>query len=701
MNINSNEMLLFNRKNMNLRNSAPTEITNPIVEPTTTTPESAMKALDMQGKNNIAFLGVKTKAAKSVSKAALMALLTLGAAASTTSCIKDTTIQEVSIDMKAITEMINKMIAFYEQMLEMQKINNEQNQAMLDRLNELYKAVLAGNMSQEEFYKFAVEYMMNDAATQTAIKDSLESQGKTQEEINKKLDYINNLIANGKYQEAMNEILSILKNINQTLDYILEELKMIRDDINKNHEEYMNAQDKQIYLLDQIYSNGMRKEDIDALMKAWAETNASLDKLVDNSDKMLNLSAEQFKALMEEIAGLKPTDKDYAKFEEMFKLLNMNMQDLFNKYLENEAKAREEYLAQGKDFQANVIGNLTKMNELLHELDVKMQNISAYPGLDELHALVEASIAKLTEAINNGATDVTELVKEVINNQNKLLEEVAAMHKELGNVSSKMSTLIDLEKANNKTTQAKLDEVIGSLKDLKGASNITNTLLASINEDTAALLLYADKAVNSADQIVAQGAKIEAAIKALVDATGKDPSEITYEDLEKLLKDQNEDYFKMFTQYMQDSGLANISGDLDTVKDLLISINKNTMYIHGFGVVTKTTKNAHSTRVISVPSNLINLLQEYKVWWDEQKANHGDLWSKTNKLFVRWDGRDMPNATIAGWLKDFQEKNNLKRVSLHGLRHSNITMLISNGVDIKTVSARVGHSDIKTTLNIA
>ena len=60
----------------------------------------------------------------------------------------------------------------------------------------------------------------------------------------------------------------------------------------------------------------------------------------------------------------------------------------------------------------------------------------------------------------------------------------------------------------------------------------------------------------------------------------------------------------------------------------------------------------------------------------------------------------MPNATIAGWLKDFQNRNNLKRVTLHGLRHSNITMLIANGIDIKTVSGRVGHSDIKTTLNI-
>lgn len=134
--------------------------------------------------------------------------------------------------------------------------------------------------------------------------------------------------------------------------------------------------------------------------------------------------------------------------------------------------------------------------------------------------------------------------------------------------------------------------------------------------------------------------------------------------------------------------------------DKTIFINKNTMYIYNFGVVTKTTKNSHSTRMIKVPDNLIELLKEYKVWWDNQKNIHGDIWAKTNKLFVRWDGSDMPNATIAGWLKDFQIRNNLKRVSLHLLRHINITILVSNGVDIKTVSSRVGHSDVKTTLNI-
>lgn len=37
---------------------------------------------------------------------------------------------------------------------------------------------------------------------------------------------------------------------------------------------------------------------------------------------------------------------------------------------------------------------------------------------------------------------------------------------------------------------------------------------------------------------------------------------------------------------------------------------------------------------------------------------------------------------------------------IHGLRHTNATLLIAGGVPLKTVSSRLGHSSISTTGNI-
>ena len=44
--------------------------------------------------------------------------------------------------------------------------------------------------------------------------------------------------------------------------------------------------------------------------------------------------------------------------------------------------------------------------------------------------------------------------------------------------------------------------------------------------------------------------------------------------------------------------------------------------------------------------------------------------------------------------------NPLPLIPLHGLRHTAATILIGSGVDLSTVSGRLGHSCASTTLNI-
>lgn len=48
--------------------------------------------------------------------------------------------------------------------------------------------------------------------------------------------------------------------------------------------------------------------------------------------------------------------------------------------------------------------------------------------------------------------------------------------------------------------------------------------------------------------------------------------------------------------------------------------------------------------------------------------------------------------------KTHEEK--LPWLNIHGLRHTHATLLISNGVEMKQVSDRLGHRNIMTTANI-
>ena len=45
----------------------------------------------------------------------------------------------------------------------------------------------------------------------------------------------------------------------------------------------------------------------------------------------------------------------------------------------------------------------------------------------------------------------------------------------------------------------------------------------------------------------------------------------------------------------------------------------------------------------------------------------------------------------------FLKRHGIRPLKFHGLRHTSATMLLANGCDIKTASARPGHADIATT----
>ena len=117
------------------------------------------------------------------------------------------------------------------------------------------------------------------------------------------------------------------------------------------------------------------------------------------------------------------------------------------------------------------------------------------------------------------------------------------------------------------------------------------------------------------------------------------------------------------------------------------------------GIFTKVPKTESSIREIAIPEFIISLLEEYKLWYDEQKSTVGDFWHESNRLFVQDDGKPIHPSTISKWFEQFVKKIGLPVINFHGLRHTNATLLISQQVDVATVSARLGHAQITTTYN--
>ena len=113
-------------------------------------------------------------------------------------------------------------------------------------------------------------------------------------------------------------------------------------------------------------------------------------------------------------------------------------------------------------------------------------------------------------------------------------------------------------------------------------------------------------------------------------------------------------------------------------KNGIISINRSSQYLADMGVFTKDPKTESSIREVAVPSFVLSLLEEYKLWYEEQKSFYGELWHESNRLFVQADGKPMHPNTISKWFVKFVEKIGLPVIDFHGLRHTNATLLISH-----------------------
>ena len=106
-------------------------------------------------------------------------------------------------------------------------------------------------------------------------------------------------------------------------------------------------------------------------------------------------------------------------------------------------------------------------------------------------------------------------------------------------------------------------------------------------------------------------------------------------------------------------------------------------------VIIKTTKTDASKRSMIIPYAMIELLK-----------THRKNFATGRFVFPNSDDKDKPQApsNICRVYRKILSLAGIKS-SLHILRHTNITNLITNGVDIKTVKNRAGHTRIETTMS--
>lgn len=134
----------------------------------------------------------------------------------------------------------------------------------------------------------------------------------------------------------------------------------------------------------------------------------------------------------------------------------------------------------------------------------------------------------------------------------------------------------------------------------------------------------------------------------------------------------------------------------------VVSIRRTSQYTKEKGTFTDTTKTKKSQRSLKMPPEVIMILRWYRAEQTEERLLLGDKWVDHDRLFITWNGEPISPNVPYKWLLHFCERTGIRKAKrlLHSLRHLNASLLITSGVDVKTVSSALGHSQVSTTTNI-
>ena len=135
-------------------------------------------------------------------------------------------------------------------------------------------------------------------------------------------------------------------------------------------------------------------------------------------------------------------------------------------------------------------------------------------------------------------------------------------------------------------------------------------------------------------------------------------------------------------------------------KNNTIAINK-TLARTKNGIKIQTPKTKASNRVVSLDNETIQILKSWQLEQRKQLLKLGiNSMNKQQLIFSNTKNKFIIIPTVRLAIKQIAKKAGIYPITTHGFRHTHATLLFASGMDIKQVQARLGHSNVQTTLNI-
>lgn len=138
-----------------------------------------------------------------------------------------------------------------------------------------------------------------------------------------------------------------------------------------------------------------------------------------------------------------------------------------------------------------------------------------------------------------------------------------------------------------------------------------------------------------------------------------------------------------------------------------VDLERRSLTVHrvrvraGREIVDKEPKTSGSHRTIALPAQVCETLLRHAEAQLIEKRLMGETYQDRGLVFAGVDGRPLnPDYIGCQYFSRLISRADVPQINFHGLRHTHATLLVTEGVPLKTVSARLGHSSIKITGDI-
>jgi integrase len=149
----------------------------------------------------------------------------------------------------------------------------------------------------------------------------------------------------------------------------------------------------------------------------------------------------------------------------------------------------------------------------------------------------------------------------------------------------------------------------------------------------------------------------------------------------------------------QSEALALQWKDIDLINNTL-SVRRTLQRVAGVGLVFEPPKTKRSERTIALPMPLVAALHTHKAAQLGERMLAAHEWHDDDLVFAQPNGRPIDKKTDNDDWCALLLRAGVRHVRLHDGRHTAATLLLSEGVHPRVVMELLGHSQMRTTMDI-